>query len=146
MNDTKFYMVRGRALPEVFLKVVEVNNLLDSGKVKKIQEAIEQVGISRSTYYKYKDDVYPVHEKIQGKTITFSMEMEDRPGLLSKVIKIVADCQANILSIHQSIPVNHTALVTLSVMVLPITGDVDELFEQIGSAEGIFNLKIVSAE
>lgn len=146
MNDTRFYMVRGRALPDVFLKVVEVSNLLDSGKAKKIQEAIEQVGISRSTYYKYKDDIYPVHEKIQGKTITFSMEMEDRPGLLSNVVRIVAESRANILSIHQSIPVNHTALVTLSVMVLPITGDVEELFERIAGAEGIFNLKIVSAE
>ena len=85
-------------------------------------------------------------EKIQGKTITFVMEMEDRPGLLSSILKVVADCKANILSIHQSIPVNHIALITLSVMILPITDDVAELFDRIENADGINNLKIVSEE
>jgi len=98
------------------------------------------------SYYKYKDDIFPIHEKIQGKTITFVMEMEDQPGLLSSILKIVADCKANILSIHQSIPVNHIALITLSVMILPITEDVAVLFDRIENADGINNLKIVSEE
>lgn len=145
-NGYKYYMVKKKALPEVLLKVAEVNNLLNGGRAKTIREAIDEVGISRSSYYKYKDDVFPIHEKIQGKTITFVMEMEDQPGLLSNVLKVVAECKANVLSIHQSIPVNHIALITLSVLVLPITDDVTELFEKIGHASGIHNLKIVSAE
>lgn len=139
-------MVKKKALPEVLKKVAEVNMLLSSGRAKSISEAIDYAGISRSSYYKYKDDVFPIHEKIEGKTITFVMEMDDQPGLLSDLLKIVADCKANVLSIHQSIPVNHTALVTLSVMVLPITDDVSELFEKIEYARGIHNLKIVSGE
>ena len=123
-NGSKFYMVKKKALPEILLKVAEANVLLNRGKAKTIKEAIDPVGISRSSYYKYKDDIFPIHEKIQGKTITFVMEMEDQPGLLSSILKIVADCKANILSIHQSIPVNHIALITLSVMILPITEDV----------------------
>lgn len=145
-NGYKFYMVKKKALPEVLLKVAEVNNLLSSGRAKTIREAIDEVGISRSSYYKYKDDIFPIHEKIQGKTITFLMEMEDRPGLLSRVLKIVADCKANVLSIHQSIPVNHMALVTLSVMILPITDDITELFDKMENADGISNLKIISEE
>ena len=145
-NEFKYYMVKKKALPEVLRKVAEVNNLLGSGRVKTIQEAIDTAGISRSSYYKYKDDIFPIHKKIEGKTITFVMEMEDRPGLLSDLLKIVADCKANVLSIHQSIPVNHVALVTLSVMVLPITDDVSRLFDNIEHARGIHHLKIVSAE
>ena len=117
-NGSKFYMVKKKALPEILLKVAD----------------------------KYKDDIFPIHEKIQGKTITFVMEMEDQPGLLSSILKIVADCKANILSIHQSIPVNHIALITLSVMILPITEDVAVLFDRIENADGINNLKIVSEE
>ena len=143
---SKFYMVKKRALPEVLLKVAQVNALLGAGKAKTIREAIDAVGISRSSYYKYKDDIFPIHEKIQGKTITFVMEMDERPGLLSNVLKVVAACNANILSIHQSIPVNHIALITLSVLVLPNTDDVAELFEKIADAQGIHNLKMVSAE
>lgn len=145
-NGSKFYMVKKKALPEILLKVAEVNALLNRGKAHTIREAIDAVGISRSSYYKYKDDIFPIHEKIQGKTITFVMEMEDRPGFLSEVLKIVADCKANILSIHQSIPVNHIALVTLSVLILPITDDITELFEKIEHADGINHLKIVSEE
>lgn len=145
-NDSKYYMVKKKALPEILLKVAQANALLNRGEVKTIREAIDQVGISRSSYYKYKDDIFPIHEKIQGKTITFLMEMEDRPGLLSRVLKIVADCKANVLSIHQSIPVNHMALVTLSVMILPITDDITELFDKMENADGISNLKIISEE
>ena len=143
-NSSKFYMVKKKALPEILLKVAEANALLN--RARAIKEAIDAVGISRSSYYKYKDDIFPIHEKIQGKTITFVMEMEDRPGLLSSILKVVADCKANILSIHQSIPVNHIALITLSVMILPITDDVAELFDRIENADGINNLKIVSEE
>ena len=136
-NGSKFYMVKKKALPEILLKVAEANVLLNRGKAKTIKEAIDAVGISRSSYYKYKDDIFPIHEKIQGKTITFVMEMEDQPGLLSSILKIVAD---------QSIPVNHIALITLSVMILPITEDVAVLFDRIENADGINNLKIVSEE
>lgn len=145
-DEEKFYMVKKDALPDALLKVTKVNALLNSGKVKTIREAINVVGISRSSYYKYKDDIFPIHEKLQGKTITFVMEMEDVPGRLSDILKIVAECKANILSIHQSIPVNNIALITLSVLVLPITDDVTKLFDKMEHAEGIHNLKIVSAE
>ena len=142
----QFYVVKEKAVPEVLLKVVEAKKLLETGRAATVQEASDMTGISRSSFYKYKDDIFPIHEKIQGKTITFVMEMEDRPGLLSSILKIVADCKANILSIHQSIPVNHIALITLSVMILPITDDVAELFDRIENADGINNLKIVSEE
>ena len=144
--DSTYYMVRRKALPEILLKVAEVNELLFSGKASSIREAIDEVGISRSSYYKYKDDVFPIHEKIQGKTITFVMEIEDRPGLLSVILNMVARYQANVLSIHQSIPVNNVALVTLSVRVLSETGDVSELFDQIENADGVRNLRMVSAQ
>ena len=144
-ENIKYYVVKQKALPEVLLKVAQANRLIETKGIS-VADATEQVGISRSSYYKYKDDIFPIHEKIQGKTITFVMEMEDRPGLLSSILKVVADCKANILSIHQSIPVNHIALITLSVMILPITDDVAELFDRIENADGINNLKIVSEE
>ena len=58
----KYFVVRERAVPEVLLKVVQAKKLLDSEKVSTVQEAAEQIGISRSSFYKYKDDIFPFHE------------------------------------------------------------------------------------
>ena len=57
----KYYVVTERAVPEVLQKVVEAKKLLDSGRVLTVQEAAEQTGISRSSFYKYKDDIFPFH-------------------------------------------------------------------------------------
>lgn len=58
-----YYVVKEKAIPEVLLKVVEAKKLLDTGKADTVQDAAEQVGISRSSFYKYKDDIFPFHEK-----------------------------------------------------------------------------------
>ena len=86
-ENIKYYVVKQKALPEVLLKVAQANRLIETKGIS-VADATEQVGISRSSYYKYKDDIFPIHEKIQGKTITFVMEMEDQPGLLSSILKL----------------------------------------------------------
>ena len=97
----KYFVVRERAVPEVLLKVVEAKKLLDSGKVDTVQDAAERTGISRSSFYKYKDDIFPFHEETRGKTITFIIQMDDEPGLLSVVLQTIARFHGNILTIHQ---------------------------------------------
>ena len=114
-EKTKYFVLKQKAVPEVLLKVVEAKRLLDSGKAVSVQEAAENVGISRSSFYKYKDDIFPFHDNAKGKTITMVIQLDDEPGLLSVVLRIVADYHANILTIHQSIPVNGIASLTLSV-------------------------------
>ena len=104
------------------------------------------VGISRSSFYKYKDDIFPFHDNAKGKTITFMIQMDDETGLLSDVLHIVADYHANILTIHQSIPVNGVATLTLSVEVRDNTGNISKMVEEIEEQDGIHYVKIVSRE
>ena len=101
-ETTKYFVVKQKAIPEVLLKVVEAKRLLESEKVLTIQEAVDAVGISRSSFYKYKDDIFPFHDNSQGTTITLTFQMDDEPGILSDVLKIIAEYRANILTIHQS--------------------------------------------
>ena len=84
-EGSNYFVLREKAVPEVLLKVVEAKRLLDSGKVESVQEATEQVGISRSSFYKYKDDIFPFHENEKGKTVTMVIQVDDEPGLLSVV-------------------------------------------------------------
>ena len=145
-EKTKYFVLKQKAVPEVLLKVVEAKRLLDSGKAVSVQEAAENVGISRSSFYKYKDDIFPFHDNAKGKTITMVIQLDDEPGLLSVVLRIVADYHANILTIHQSIPVNGIASLTLSVDVLNETGDISQMVATIEQQQGIHYLKILARE
>ena len=145
-EKTKYFVLKQKAVPEVLLKVVEAKRLLDSGKAVSVQEAAENVGISRSSFYKYKDDIFPFHDNAKGKTITMVIQLDDEPGLLSVVLRIVADYHANILTIHQSIPVNGIASLRLSVDVLNETGDISQMVDTIEQQQGIHYLKILARE
>ena len=145
-DKTTYFVLKKKAVPEVLLKVVEAKRLLDSERAESVQEATERVGISRSSFYKYKDDIFPFHETARGKTSTMVIQMDDEPGLLSVVLRIIADYHANILTIHQSIPINGVASLTLSVDILPNTGDVSRMVDQIEQENGIHYLKILARE
>ena len=145
-ENTKYYVLKEKAVPEVLLKVIEAKRLLDSGRALSVQEATEKVDISRSSFYKYKDDIFPFHDNVKGKTITMVIQLDDEPGLLSVVLNIVAKYHANILTIHQSIPVNGIASLTLSIDILPETGDPAIMVEAIEETEGIHYVKILSRE
>ena len=142
----KYYIVKERALPEVLLKVVEAKRLIDSEKAMTVQEATDATGISRSSFYKYKDDIFPFHDNSQGTTITLTFQMDDEPGLLSVVLQTIARFHGNILTIHQSIPINGIATLTLSVDILPGEGDAEAMVETIEQNEGIHYLKILGRE
>ncbi len=145
-DSSKYFVVRQKAVPEVLLKVVEAKMLLETRRAETVQEAADQVGISRSSFYKYKDDIFPFRDNVKGKTFTFMLQMHDEPGLLSDVLSIVAEYKANILTIHQSIPTNGVATLTLSVEILPATGDVSSMIEAIESRPEVQYLKILGRE
>ena len=144
-EDSKYYVVKQKALPEVLLKVAQVNKIIETKRMS-IAEATESVGISRSSYCKYKDDIFPFRDNVKGKTITFVLSMDDEPGILSVVLKTIAEYKANLLTIHQTIPVNGVASLTLSVDILPTTGDSAKMIEQIEQLSGVRYLKILSRE
>ncbi len=145
-ENSGYFVVKKKALPEVLLKVVETQALLRTGKAATIQEAVDRTGISRSSFYKYKDDIFPFHDSTEGKTLTFTCEMEDEPGILSDVLKIIADFGANVLTIHQSIPINNMASLSISLQILPSTSDVGEMVQAIESKPGVKYVKIVAKE
>ena len=145
-EKSKYFVVKQKAVPEVLLKVVDAKKLLESERVITVQEATDRVGISRSSFYKYKDDIFPFYDNAKGKTITLVMQMDDEPGLLSDLLHIVAVYHANILTIHQSIPVNGVATLTLSVEVLESTGNVSRMVEDMEEKHGVHYVKILARE
>ena len=146
VEKKKYYVVRERAVPEVLLKVVEAKRLIESKRVATVQEAAEKTGISRSSFYKAKAAIFPCHEVTRGQTGTFMINMVDETGLLSMVLQTIARFHGNILTIHQSIPINGVATLTLSVDILPGEGDAEAMVEDIEQKDGIHYLKILGRE
>lgn len=143
--NSDFYLVRKRAVPETLLKVVEVNRLLSAGKVKTIQEAVDRVGISRSSYYKFKNDIEEFHSSMAGMTLTLSMEISDETGILSDILREIANFGANILTIHQSIPIGGMASVSISMQVLKSSENVSGLLENLEQLSGIRKIRATGA-
>ena len=142
----KYYIIEADMLPEVLLKVVEVNRLLQSGRVKTIHEAARQVGISRSAYYKYRNSIRPFYELTHDRIVTFHILLHDEPGILSSILGLMAQGGANILTINQSIPINEQAAVTISISTGSMQIPVEELMKQAAALDGVAKFEILASE
>ena len=140
----QLFIVDGRVLPATIKKVVEAKRLLDEGKAKNIQDAVNVLGLSRSAYYKYKDFVSLFYENSRGKTVTFSADLTDTPGTLGGVLNILAAEGVNILTINQTIPLNNAANVTITAETGGASGDIGDIFKKLERTEGVRSLSILA--
>lgn len=146
MEDAKYYVIKKKAVPEVLLKVLEVQKLLDSKQAVSVMEAAERVGISRSSYYKYKDDIFSFYAKEKGKNITFVIEIEDQPGVMVSILEVFARYHANILTIHQSIPINGKGVLTVSVDIVSEQTNISAMIQQVEQLASVSCVKIIAME
>ena len=143
-QQAKFYIVDSSLLPEVFLKVAQVNRNLQSGICRTIGEATQQVGLSRSAYYKYKDGIKPLFEAATHSIITFNLMVTDEAGVLSEVLSVFARAGANILTINQTIPVNGCAAVTISAETSEMAESLEQLLMDVEGLEGVVKFEILA--
>lgn len=146
MNSEKFYIVNSKVLPEVFKKVLEVKEILLMGKAKDISEAAKQAGISRSTFYKYKDYVFPMSEGINSKKITLVVLLSHEAGTLSKVLDCIAFNKGNILTINQDIPINMAANVTITLDIANMKKDLKHLVNTLRALPNVVSVKVLAME
>lgn len=147
MSDkTQFYIVRARAVPDVLRGVARANELLASGKARTVNEAAEAAGISRSSYYKFKDDIEEFHDSMAGMNVTLSCEINDETGILASLLGIISGCNANILTIHQSIPINGVADLSISLQIRDNTEDIGGMIRKIETQKGVRRVRIMGRD
>ena len=144
MYKPKYYLVDADMLPEIFLKVADAKERLQTGEAATVADAVNQVGISRSAFYKYKDAIHPFQDLKRGHIITFSLMLRDRPGALSGVLGVFAECSANILTINQSIPVNGAANVTISAETSGMSVEMEIMLRRLQEAEGVIRAEALA--
>ncbi|MCX7695895.1 MAG: ACT domain-containing protein [Caloramator sp.] len=142
MQNKRYYVVEAGVLPEVFIKVMEVKKLLNQGKYNRVNDAVKEVGISRSTYYKYKDSIFEFYEN-KTQILTLAMILDHISGVLSKILDVVAKANGNILTINQSIPQEDFAMVSMSIDTIALNQNPDELIDIIKNLPGVRKIQII---
>lgn len=143
-QQTQFYIVDGAMLPEVFRKVTEAKSLLERGEASTVAEAVAQVGISRSAFYKYKGAVSPFRNMKVGRIITYHIVLRDKMGSLSELLTIFTNSGANILTINQSIPINGTAIVAISAEIQDMNQTNEALMSAVRQTPGVIKIEVLA--
>jgi chorismate mutase len=144
-REEKFYLVRTDILPEAMKKTIEAKTLIERGKVDSVFDAVKQVDLSRSAFYKYRDAVFPFQAMVKEKIITLFFHLEDRSGTLSNLLLIVANAGGNILTIHQTIPLHGKANVTISLNTSAMKEDIESLIQQLKRLDFVDKVEILSS-
>ena len=141
--DKKFYLVREDVLPEAMKKTLDVKEMLERGKAESIADAVHKADLSRSAFYKYRDTVFPFSSIKKEKIISLFFHLEDRSGTLSKLLSVVANSGCNIVTLHQTIPLQSRANVTLSLNTSNITMEIDELLKELRRLEFVEKIEVL---
>ncbi len=141
MGKVNYVLVNKDILPEVYSKVITANKLLATGEATSASQAAKMAGISRSAYYKYKDQIFEYSENSED-TVTFNAKLLDNAGVLSSVMNVLYQAGANVLSINQSIPVNSVADVSITVRISETDIGIDQLSDNIKSINGVKSVNI----
>ena len=128
----------------MFLKVAEVKRLLSTGEASTVNEATRMTDISRSAFYKYRDAIMPFQNMMTGRIITFQFMLHDQQGVLSQMLNVFAHRQANILTINSIVPVNGTAVLTISAETMDLTVSLEEMLRRLRAFPGVIKAEVLA--
>lgn len=145
VSEHRYFLVREDLLTEAMQKTLEAKQLLQNGEVSSIWDAVKKVGLSRSAFYKYRDAVFPFHSIVQERILTIFLQLEDRKGTLATLLQKVADGKCNVLTIHQTIPIQGRANVTLSLDVTAMSLELDDFIQQLKRLDFVESAEVISS-
>ncbi|MCF6138084.1 ACT domain-containing protein [Pseudalkalibacillus berkeleyi] len=141
----RFYLVREDLLSEAMNKTLDAKELLESGKVGTVNQAVQSVDLSRSAFYKYRDGVFPFETMVKEKIVSIAIHLEDRSGSLSTLLAVLANLGCNILTIHQTIPLQGRANVTISIETASAKEDINGILKALKKLEHVKQVNIIGS-
>lgn len=141
-----YLIVHKSILPDYFETVLKAKHLLEEGKAKNVMQAVKMAGISRSTYYKYKDFILEPIRISDGRKAVISMLLSHETGILSHVLYVISQAGASILTITQSLPVHGNASVTITLDISGMPAAITNLLKDIDDCQGVENAKLIAID
>lgn len=143
---SSYLMVERSALPDYFIKVVEARNLLETGVYSQVSDAVRAVGISRSTYYKYKDKIMEPSQLGVGRRASLMLSLSHEAGMLNRVLNAISGFSANILNITQSIPMHGKVSIVLALDLSETSSTIDDVLQVLQTVQGVDKVHLLGAE
>jgi chorismate mutase len=144
-KEEQFYLIREDLLPEAMRKTLDAKALIERGKADSVADAVQMVDLSRSAFYKYRDGIFPFYTIVKEKIVTLFFHLEDHSGTLSQLLALVAKAGCNVLSIHQTIPLQGKANVTLSLNTSEIRVEFHELLNELKRLEFVEKVEVLGS-
>lgn len=135
MKSNEYLIVHKSLLPDYLDQVIAARELIND-KNYSITEACKLQNISRTTYYKYKDYVYKFNKENINKVL-LNINTIDEKGVLSSILKLISECNGNIITINQEHPVDSSAYISIAIDVIDLNITIDELKEKISMIHGV---------
>ena len=133
-------------LPPYLEKVARARELLDEGQAGDVSEAVKMVGISRSTFYKYRELVRDISTVSMGRHAIISMMMSHRVGILSTVIGIISRYDYSVWTITQNPPVDAKANVVITLELGEDAGALNEMLREISNIPGLSKVQLLGMD
>lgn len=144
-NNRKFYLIREDVLPESVIKTLKVKDALKNNSNLSIYDAVKQFNLSRSAFYKYRETIFPVDEKIlDQREFTLILYVNDIVGMLAQVLNAISQLQLSVLTIHQSVPIEDKATITLSLNARNSNLSIDEVIESLREINHVTKVDLIS--
>ncbi|MBQ9272232.1 MAG: ACT domain-containing protein [Mogibacterium sp.] len=144
--EGKYLIVDKALLPSYCEKVVLAKELIDEGKAADISEAVKMVGISRSTYYKYRDMIRDISTVSMGRRAIVSMMMRHSVGTLSEVLRIISHYGYSVWTITQNPPVDFRANVVITLELGEDASSLDSMLREISDAPGLSRVQLLGMD
>lgn len=143
-KQERLFLIKEQLLTDAMKKTLQAKELLEKEEVSSVLEAVEQVGLSRSAFYKYRDAIFPFQMIVKEKLVSLFIELDHRSGTLSTLLSIVATYHGNIVTINQSIPLQGKASITVSLDVSEMK-QFSEFIEQIKQLDAVNSVKVIGS-
>ena len=141
-----YLIVHKKILPVYYEKVLEARQMVESGAARDVSAAVRAVGISRSTYYKYKDFIYSPDNGDAGRKAVISMQLSHEIGVLSTALNRLSEMDVNVLTISQSLPIRDAASVVMTLDIAQMNVSLDEATRALSGIPGVENVYLVAVE
>ena len=142
-NEKVYYIIREDVLPEAVKKTIIMKKALEENPKLSILEASKRFDLSRSAFYKYKDTIFPIQELQRQSILSLSIDVDDIPGILGRVLSVVNEEKCIVLTIHQTVPINSRATIIISLEIDPGHTNIEKLTKRIQNLEFVNRIKVI---